>query len=265
MNIPFNIFPVGPNKAPLVAGWQDKATRDGYIISQWEAQGADAWGIPCGAANGLFVIDLDVNKTTGELIGEASLNALLRYSGLLDRANVQTPSGGKHIYCKHFDGARNTTNKIGPKIDTRGQGGYVVAPGSFVEGGSYVGHFPDTLPPVPMGLRAMLLHTPPAPAHAFNRLTPMGEVQELLTYIPADTSYGNWVVVLMALHDRFTGSEEGLALADQWSATGAKYRQGEVAAKWRSFKRSGVSWATIPALARQNGADLSDIARRWAR
>lgn len=264
MRIPFSIFPVGPNKAPLVAGWQDKATRNGYTISQWEAQGAVAWGILCGAANGLFVIDLDVDKTTGELIGEASFKTLLRYSRLLDRANVHTPSGGRHIYCKHFDGARNTTNKIGPKIDTRGQGGYVVAPGSIVGGGSYAGHFPDVLPPVPMGLRAMLLHTPRTPAHAINRLTHMGELQELLSHIPADLSYGNWVAVLMALHDRFNGSEEGFALADQWSATGAKYRSGEVAAKWRSFKRSGVSWATIPALARQNGADLSDIARRWA-
>lgn len=77
-------------------------------------------------------------------------------------------------------------------------------------------------------------------------------------------AYGDWVAVLMALHDRFNGSDEGFALADRWSATSAKYRKGEVAAKWRSFKRNGVSWATIPALARQNGADLSDIARRWA-
>lgn len=262
--IPFNIFPVGPDKAPLVAGWQDKATRDGFTISQWEAHGAVAWGIPCGAANGLFVIDLDVDKTTGEPVGEASLKALPRYAGLLDRANVHTPSGGRHIYCQHFDGARNTTSKIGPKIDTRGQGGYVVAPGSWTEGGSYLGFFPDDLPPVPMGLRAMLLHTPPAPARTFDRLTPKGEVEELLSHIPADLPYSDWVAVLMALHDRFNGSAEGFALADRWSATGTKYRKGEVATKWRSFKRSGVSWATIPAMARQNGADLSDIARRWA-
>ena len=86
--IPFNIFPVGPDKAPLVAGWQDKATRDGYTISQWEAHGAVAWGIPCGEVNGLFVIDLDVDKATGEPMGEASLKALPRYAGLLDHAHM---------------------------------------------------------------------------------------------------------------------------------------------------------------------------------
>jgi hypothetical protein len=259
--IPFNIFPAGPDKAPLIAGWQTKATRDFHTISQWQANGAQAWGIPCGAVNGLFVIDLDLNKETGEPVGEASLKALPRYAALLDRANVYTPSGGRHIYCQHFDGGRNTANKIGPKIDTRGEGGYVVAPGSWTEGGSYLGFFPDDLPPVPMGLRAMLLHTPPAPARTFDRITPTGEVEELLSHLPGDLPYGDWVSVLMALHTRYNGSDEGLVLADRWSATGAKYKAGEVAAKWRGFRRSGISWATIPALARQHGADLSAIAR----
>lgn len=260
----FNIFPVGPNKAPLVANWQGKATVDPDTIARWKSNGAKAWGIPCGAANGLFVIDLDVDKDTGEALGEASLKALPRYAGLLDHANVRTPSGGRHIYCKHFEGGRNTTSKICPKIDTRGEGGYVVAPGSLTQGGSYLGFLPDILPAVPPGLRAMFLQMPPAPQRSFDRLTPAGEVEELLRHIPADLPYNEWLSVLMALHARFNASGEGLALADRWSATGAKYKPGEVAFKWRSFKRSGVAWATIPALARQYGADLSDIARRWA-
>jgi len=190
------------------------------------------------------------------------LIAMPRYAALLDRANVHTPSGGRHIYCKHFDGARNTRSKIGAKIDMRGEGGYVVAPGSFTDGGSYIGFFPDDLPTVPMGLRAMLLHTPPpAPLRTFDRITPTGEVEELLSHLPGDRPYGDWVSVLMALHDRYNGSDEGLALADGWSATGAKYKPGEVAAKWHRFKGRDVSWATVPALSRQHGADLSAIAR----
>ena len=261
--IPYSIFPAGPDKAPLIKGWQSQATRDPDIIAQWKANGARAFGIPCGAANGLFVLDLDVDKATGEEIGHASLRAMPRYAGLIDRANVRTPSGGRHIYLQHFDGGRNTTSKIGPKIDTRGEGGFVIAPGSLTAGGSYQGDFPEILPPVPIGLRAMLLQAPPAPPRTVDRLTPTGEVEELLAHIPADLPYADWVSVLMALHDRFGGSEEGFALADRWSSTGAKYRKGEVAAKWRSFKRCGVTWATIPALARQHGADLSGIARRW--
>jgi len=264
MSIPFSIFPAGPDKAPLVSGWQAKATRDRHTISQWAASGARAWGIPCGATNGLFVIDLDVDKDTGERIGRDSLLSMPRYAALYDHVQVRTPSGGMHIYCQHFDGGRNTTSKIGPKIDTRGEGGYVIAPGSQVAGGLYAGSIPETLPLVPFGLRAMLMQAPPQPPREISRITPIGEVRELLSHLPADLPYADWVAVLMALHDRYGGSEEGLDLADRWSASGKKYRPGEVAAKWRSFKRSGVSWATIPALARQHGADLSEIARRHA-
>ena len=64
----------------------------------------------------------------------------------------------------------------------------------------------------------------------------------------------------MAIHSGFGGSQEGLTLADEWSAQGAKYKPGEVARKWASFKKHGVKWATAAALARQNGADLSEIA-----
>jgi hypothetical protein len=264
MNIPFNIFPVGPDKRPMVTGWQEKATKDPVTIERWRTYGAQAWGIPCGATNDLFVIDLDIDKQTGDPIGEQSLRSLGRYDALLNFINVRTPSGGGHIYLKHFQGARNTTSKLGHKIDTRGEGGYVVAPGSSTDGGTYKGYCPSPLAVTPLGLRAMLLHTPQAPAVSFERTTPTGEVEELLKHIPADLTYSDWVSVLMALHDRYSGSDEGLAIADQWSALGAKYRNGEVAAKWRSFKRNGVSWATVPALARQNGANLSEIARRWA-
>lgn len=262
--IPFKIFPAGPDKAPLISNWQGKATRDPEIINQWRLNGARAWGIPCGADNDLFVIDLDVDRATGEKIGAASLLAMSRYAWLYDHAWVATPSGGRHIYCQHFNGGRNTTSRIGPKIDTRGEGGYVIAPGSITAGGIYAGSVSEPRPVVPVGLRALLLQKQAAPAVATMRTAPQGEVDELLMHIPADCPYADWVSVLMALHERYGGSDEGLEIADRWSATGVKYRSGEVATKWRSFKRSGVSWATIPALARQYGADLAEIARRHA-
>lgn len=209
------------------------------------------------------MIDLDVDKDTGETVGEDTLRGMRRYAHLVESATVRTPSGGRHIYFQNFDGARNTTGKIGPKIDTRGAGGYVIAPGSETAAGIYMGGVPKDRQEVPVGLRAMLLRKPAPARCAQDRLPPSSdEVRELLGHIPPDSAYDDCVAVLMALHDRYGGSDEGLALADQWSATGSKYRPGEVAAKWRGFKRSGVSWATIPALARQNGANLSEIARR---
>ena len=90
------------------------------------------------------------------------------------------------------------------------------------------------------------------------------EAKEILSYINPDCGYNDWLNVLMAVHSRFGGSQEGLTLADEWSAQGAKYKPGEVARKWASFKKHGVKWATAAALARQNGADLSAIARKYS-
>jgi hypothetical protein len=90
------------------------------------------------------------------------------------------------------------------------------------------------------------------------------EVRELLSFVDPDLPYGEWLAVLMALHDHF--GDAGLALAEEWSARGAKYAPGEVAAKWRGFKPGGgVGIGTVAEMARRGGADLSAIRRRHMR
>ncbi|MGR3610142.1 MAG: phage/plasmid primase, P4 family [Sulfitobacter sp.] len=91
------------------------------------------------------------------------------------------------------------------------------------------------------------------------------EVRELLSYIAPDSDgYENWLSVLMGLHQWSGGSQAGLTIADAWSSGGPKHKAGEVADKWKGFDTNGgTNWATVPALARANGADLSAIARRY--
>ena len=90
------------------------------------------------------------------------------------------------------------------------------------------------------------------------------EVAEILSHIPPDCSYADWLAVLMGLHEWSGGSEQGLSLADGWSSKGTKYKSGEVASKWKGFDASGgTKWATVAAIARANGADLSAIARKY--
>ena len=90
------------------------------------------------------------------------------------------------------------------------------------------------------------------------------EVAEILTCIPPDCGYADWLSVLMGLHEWSGGSQQGLSIADSWSAKGGKYKPGEVAGKWNGFDANGgTKWATVPALARANGADLSAIARKY--
>lgn len=117
--------------------------------------------------------------------------------------------------------------------------------------------------------KAPLQQTTAAPGALFqidtgnSSLTSESEVRELLSFITPDCGYQDWLSVLMGLHDKFNGSDLGLSIADEWSAGGTKYVAGEVAAKWKSFDvGGGSSFGTIAELARQNGADLSAIARQ---
>lgn len=49
---------------------------------------------------------------------------------------VSTPTGGSHAYFK-AENARNSASEIAKGLDTRGQGGFVVGPGSLTPGGRY--------------------------------------------------------------------------------------------------------------------------------
>ena len=55
---------------------------------------------------------------------------------------VKTPTGGLHLYYAAPDGQgiRNSAGKIGPLIDVRGGGGYVLAAGSVLDERAYPGN-----------------------------------------------------------------------------------------------------------------------------
>ena len=56
----WHVIPLGPNKRPLVKGWQDKATSDARQIERWWARRPDAMpGLVTGERNGFTVLDID--------------------------------------------------------------------------------------------------------------------------------------------------------------------------------------------------------------
>ena len=253
-------------KAPLVRGWQNQATVDPGQIRTWSRTFRNcAWGLPCGPLSDIFVLDLDTCSESKVATGRASLS-LLGYSRLVEGPSVITPSGGEHLYFRDWSGARNTVSKLGDKIDTRAGGGYVIAPGCQMQHGSYSGDVAfDSLPSFPMGLRARLSSTAAQRRSPLDLVAPpkLEEARELLSYITPDLSYDEWLSVLMALHHAYDGSYEGQELADEWSQGGCRYQPGCVEARWPGFgQRKGVTWATVPALAKKHGADLSDIAKK---
>jgi hypothetical protein len=76
------------------------------------------------------LVVLDVDSRAG---GSESLAKLQRANGPLPRtARWCTGGGGMHIFFRYRDGEemRNSAGLLGPGLDVRGEGGYVVVPPS---------------------------------------------------------------------------------------------------------------------------------------
>jgi hypothetical protein len=144
-----HVFPVRPyGKTPAVRDWEHTATTDPSAITAWWAARPYNIGIATGPSR-LLVIDLDTARGTtppprwaDACGGEDVLRALAAHAGQPypgDTLTVTTPSGGRHLYFHMPAGAalRNTAGRLGWKIDTRGHGGFIVAPGSLRRDGRY--------------------------------------------------------------------------------------------------------------------------------
>jgi putative DNA primase/helicase len=144
------------------------ATKSGATIGFWwsQAPGANV-GIVTGERSGLLVVDVDPD-------GLETLARLEAAHGPLPRTvRVRTGRGGEHVYFRYPRVGRykNTAKRLGPGIDTRGEGGYVVAVGSVhpSTGRHYEwlpGHSPDDveIAEAPAWLLALLQDKPAPPA-----------------------------------------------------------------------------------------------------
>lgn len=131
----YRVFPVGPDKMPRIK-WKAGATTDAARVRSWWRKWPDSMpGLPTGQGNGLAVLDLDLK---GGKDGAAELARLGLDVAHLSHVAVATPTGGRHLYFRHRPGLKNSASGIAPGVDTRGDGGYVVAPGAVLpDGRSY--------------------------------------------------------------------------------------------------------------------------------
>lgn len=87
------------------------------------------------------------------------------------------------------------------------------------------------------------------------------QISEALEVLPTDMDYDNWVMVGMALHHEFNGSDQGFEVWDDWSGASPKYTSREYGwERWVSFgKHQGkpVTARSLVRLANENGAHIS--------
>jgi hypothetical protein len=136
------VFPCNPlDKKPLTPHGFKDATTDEAQIRAWWTQWPNAMiGAPTGPASGFWVVDTDKDPAKN-IDGEAMLAHLVAQRGPIPETLMTvTPRGGKHrifTWDSNVD-IRNSTSKIGPGIDVRGNGGYVCWPPSKSSaGGEY--------------------------------------------------------------------------------------------------------------------------------
>ena len=118
------------SKTPLISGWQDKIY-DKDVIRSWFSTWPFAnVGISTGPHSKLIVLDVDGLKGLETLNGKE-----------LPKTSVVRTKRGFHHYYKWDDRLNNvptTKYDVLPGIDSRGKGGYVVAPPSiYYEGAKY--------------------------------------------------------------------------------------------------------------------------------
>lgn len=166
------VFPlqVGTKSKQVPGAWPESSRDPDQILRWWTAHPDANIGIAC-KPSGIAVLDPDAphqvtNTRTGEVSlsadGKATWLALAREHGWPEHADVTTPRGGSHVYYRDPHGLGNSTGGLPAGIDVRaggGQyGGYVLAPGSVVDGRTYVGDLPAVadLPEVPLSLVELL-------------------------------------------------------------------------------------------------------------
>lgn len=176
----FRVFPLRVReKRPLHVGFMQDASTDPAAIREAWGDGSKPYNIGV-LTHGMIVVDIDDKNGKNGSADFASLG--YPTDGTIV---VRTPSGGRHVY---YSGPnrKSSAGQLAPGLDIRSWGGYVLAPGSVLDGAipeNRGSDGPYTLVsdvPVRDGVAALTL----APADLIRRLPPPDEARERKDALP---------------------------------------------------------------------------------
>lgn len=226
------VFPVQPGgKGPyhrLIDSWKEEATTDRDQIRNWFGRNPTPnVGIATGEWEGdgeLFVPDIDVPggfETWDRLRAEQD-------TPVPETTAVTTPSGGAHLYFVAPAGVtiKSATDNLGESVDTKGHGGYVVAPPSKTDEGAY--SFRDDaegFAQAPFWLvSAVAKETEQtnqermaAPSTDYDGEVSSETVEDALNAIPEQPGYEKWIRIIAAVKDGAETEAEAERMLERWS------------------------------------------------
>lgn len=131
-------------KTPLITSGLNGASKVEKVISRWWKKFPDAIpGIPTGKSAGFWILDVDVPSDKHKEDGRIWVDEMTAIHGPLPHTKIcQTANGGYQYFFKHVDGVKNGSGKgreggLGRGVDVRGEGGYIIAPGSLMKDGRF--------------------------------------------------------------------------------------------------------------------------------
>jgi hypothetical protein len=121
-------------KHPRTARGHKDATADrARAAAYWARWPLSNIGLATGAMNGITVVDIDPRHG-----GDRSLVVLEQEHGPLPPTfRNRTGSGGEHIFFEYVPGVGCSASELGPGIDVKSDGGYVIAPPSQHQSGNF--------------------------------------------------------------------------------------------------------------------------------
>lgn len=130
----FYVAPVTKDaRFPPLVRWAQASSNRLADVHTWAARFPGCnWLIDCGKS-GITVIDVDIKK--GKRGDDTILLLQIEHDTLPPTLRARTTTGGGHII--YTGEAASTVEALGPGVDTRGIGGYIICPGSIVDGRPY--------------------------------------------------------------------------------------------------------------------------------
>jgi hypothetical protein len=161
----WRLFPCKPReKTPAIANWPERATCDAELLAQWAEQFPDSnWAVACGEGSACWVLDIDGDD------GLRSCQELRLHHDHITTLATRTARGW-HMFFDWPDcdiSIRNSSRRLAPGLDVRGEGGYAIVPPSIHPDGHRYEWIDQNAPvsPAPDWLLAMVTEpTPVIPA-----------------------------------------------------------------------------------------------------
>ena len=208
-------------------------------------------GLVCGKSSGIIALDFDNNidslhqkvlKICGQSPvvkkGKKGGTIFFRYAG---ESSKKWQKDGQMVVELLSDG---TQTVIPPSIHPETMQPYI-----YTKGVSLVDVDINTLPFLPTDFEERVTALFQNKEVVSSRSS-LDVIKEAL-YFVAPTDYDTWLRCGMALKNDFV--DEGYSVWEKWSSTDPRFDPKDTLSKWESFKKDGLSSATIISLARENG------------